>query len=52
VQLGRQVGTGNYPLLGDEDEIRISTVARSADWIATEYTNASSPSTFYSVTKL
>jgi RHS repeat-associated protein len=31
------------------DEARISTVARSADWIATQYSNQSSPSTFYSV---
>jgi RHS repeat-associated protein len=31
------------------DEARISTVARSADWIATEYANQSSPSTFYTV---
>jgi RHS repeat-associated protein len=31
------------------DEVRISSVARSADWIATEYNNQSSPSTFYSV---
>jgi hypothetical protein len=30
------------------DEFRVSTTARSADWIATEYTNQSSPSTFYS----
>lgn len=29
------------------DELRISTVARSADWIATEYNNQSSPQTFY-----
>jgi hypothetical protein len=31
------------------DEARVSNVARSADWIATEYNNHSSPSTFYSV---
>jgi RHS repeat-associated protein len=31
------------------DEARISTVARAADWIATEYNNQSSPSAFYSV---
>jgi RHS repeat-associated protein len=30
------------------DEARISTVARSADWIATEYNNQSSPSSFLS----
>jgi RHS repeat-associated protein len=37
------------PLNGLIDEARISTVARSADWIATEYANESSPSTFYAV---
>jgi len=31
------------------DEARISSVARSADWIATEYNNVSSPSTFYTL---
>ncbi|HEY4052069.1 MAG TPA: DUF2341 domain-containing protein, partial [Acidobacteriaceae bacterium] len=34
---------------GSVDEVRVSSVARSADWVATEYTNESSPSTFYSV---
>lgn len=34
---------------GLADEIRISSVARAADWIITEYNNQSSPSTFYSV---
>jgi hypothetical protein len=38
-----------YPWFGLLDEIRISTVARSADWIATEYLNESSPSAFYAV---
>jgi hypothetical protein len=31
------------------DEMRISHVARSADWITTEYNNQNSPSTFYTV---
>lgn len=31
------------------DEVRIATVARSAEWIATEFANQSSPSTFYAV---
>lgn len=31
------------------DELRIATVARSPSWIAMEYANQSSPSTFYSV---
>jgi RHS repeat-associated protein len=34
---------------GSIDETRVSNIARSADWIATEYSNESSPSTFYSV---
>ena len=36
-------------LNGMLDELRLSKVARSADWIATEYNNQSSPSTFYSI---
>jgi RHS repeat-associated protein len=34
---------------GSVDEVRVSSVPRSADWVATEYANESSPSTFYSV---
>ncbi|TFF93765.1 DUF2341 domain-containing protein, partial [Candidatus Thorarchaeota archaeon] len=34
---------------GSLDEGRISTVARSANWIATEYNNQYSPSSFHSV---
>jgi RHS repeat-associated protein len=37
------------PWSGLMEELRISSVARSADWIATEYANQSSPSTFYTV---
>ena len=40
-------GTGNFT--GSEDEVRISNIAHSASWIATEYNNQSSPATFYSV---
>jgi RHS repeat-associated protein len=54
------VGTGetaNWPagngswfyLNGDLDEVTVSSMARSADWIQTEYVNQSSPSTFYSL---
>ena len=39
----------NMGLEGTIDELRIATVARSAQWIATEYANQSSPSTFYAV---
>ncbi|MEK6336843.1 MAG: DUF2341 domain-containing protein [Acidobacteriota bacterium] len=31
------------------DEVRISNVARAADWIATEYANQSSPASFYTI---
>jgi len=34
---------------GNLDEVRVSNTARSAEWIATEYNNQSSPLTFYSV---
>lgn len=34
----------------DLDEVRITTVLRSADWISTEHANQNSPSTFYTVT--
>jgi hypothetical protein len=35
--------------LGTLDEIRVSNAVRSADWIATEYNNQSSPGTFYTL---
>ena len=38
-----------YAFAGSMDESRISNVARSADWILTEYRNQSSPSTFYGI---
>lgn len=36
-----------YYFNGTLDEARISSSARSADWITTEYNNQTSPSTFY-----
>ncbi|MHA2473532.1 MAG: DUF2341 domain-containing protein, partial [Promethearchaeota archaeon] len=39
---------GNY-FDGIIDEVRISHVARSADWIATEYNNQYDPNSFYSI---
>jgi hypothetical protein len=39
----------NTGLEGTIDELRIATTARSAGWIATEYANQSSPSTFYAI---
>lgn len=47
---GRRVHAGveSY-YVGIIDEARISTIARSSDWISTTHNNQSSPSTFYSV---
>lgn len=48
------LGSGGFfsPWLGDLDEARLSSVARSAAWIAAEYANQSSPGTFYTVTEI
>ena len=35
--------------IGSQDEVRISNIARSANWIAASYNNQSSPSTFYAM---
>ena len=42
-----EIGGANW--LGGIDEVRMADTVRTADWIATEYNNQSSPSTFYSV---
>jgi hypothetical protein len=41
--------TYSYPWSGMLDEIRISNVARSADWIATEYNNQNDTISFYTL---
>jgi len=45
--IGSRSGASPFP--GSMDEIRISNSVRSADWIATEYNNQNSPSTFYTI---
>ena len=40
-------GNANAGFNGSLDEFRVSNIARSADWIKTEYNNQCSPSTFY-----
>jgi RHS repeat-associated protein len=45
---GALSGSGDY-LNGILEEARVSGIARSADWIATEYSNQSSPSAFYAL---
>ncbi|HEY4508763.1 MAG TPA: LamG domain-containing protein [Candidatus Paceibacterota bacterium] len=46
--IGKQVNV-DRPYSGYLDEVRVSSVARSTDWITTEYNNQSSPSTFYTI---
>jgi Concanavalin A-like lectin/glucanases superfamily len=47
--IGRSNWSSDSYYAGRLDEARLSIVARSADWIATEYNNQNSPSTFVSV---
>jgi len=47
--LGTNSGVGTEWYAGKMDELRISTTARSADWIKTTYNNQSSPATFYTL---
>jgi hypothetical protein len=49
VTIGRFDNNNNYCLDGAIDEVRISNMARSGDWITTCYNNQNSPSTFYDV---
>lgn len=44
---GRDDGSGNFE--GIIDEVRISKIVRTADWILTEFNNQDSPATFYAV---
>jgi RHS repeat-associated protein len=44
---GRSAWSFDPYFAGEMDELKISTVARSADWIATEYNNQGSPAAFY-----
>ena len=48
IRLG-QYGGGNYYYRGLADELRISNIARTAAWIAAEYSNQKSPASFYTV---
>ncbi|MHA2304865.1 MAG: DUF2341 domain-containing protein, partial [Candidatus Hodarchaeales archaeon] len=45
--LGLFFAEGDF--IGSLDEIRISDIPRSSDWILTEYNNQYDPSTFYSI---
>jgi hypothetical protein len=45
---GLNVSSNSY-FDGTLDEIRLSNIARSADWITAEYNNQNSPATFYTL---
>ena len=52
IQIGNNPGAtdiNTYSFDGKIDEVRISSVSRSASWLQTEYNNQNSPSTFYSI---
>lgn len=40
------------PFVGVIDDMRLSVVSRSTDWVETTYTNQNSPTTFYSVSSV
>ena len=47
--IGKSHRAGDSYFDGKFDEFRLSSTARSADWIATEYANQNSPSTFFTI---
>lgn len=47
--LGARAAGTNRQMTGHIDEVRVSGIVRSADWITTEYNNQNSPATFYSI---
>lgn len=51
LRIGGRGGDGNPAsyFVGNIDEVKITNREETADWIATEYANQSSPSTFYTV---
>ncbi len=54
IALGNNPGntsSTSYSMDGKLDEVRILSVARSANWLKTEYNNQSAPSSFYSMSQ-
>lgn len=45
----RNAGTSAFDLNGYMDELRVTSLTLTSDWIATEHDNQNSPGTFYSV---
>lgn len=50
--IGRAYNAADRYFNGVIDEIRVSRVTRSTDWIKTEYNNHNSPATFYTTEKI
>ncbi len=44
--LGDVNANPDYTFVGQVDELKVSLVMRSADWISTEYNNQNNPSSF------
>ena len=49
LHIAKRNGGDNRFFRGYLDELRISNIARSQDWIATQYRNHNSPSTFHTI---
>ncbi len=49
LRIARRSDASTSYVNGIVDEVRVSTIARSNDWIVSEYSNQYDPSTFYSV---
>lgn len=48
LRLGTNQQFTNLDFDGDQDEVRVSNIVRSADWILTDFNTINDPSTFYS----
>ena len=48
IRIGGDALTGEYETDGIIDEVRISNIGRSSNWISTEYNNQNNPSDFLS----
>ena len=49
IKIGRHGVTPTWYFDGQVDEVRVSSTAHSAGWIATSYNNQASPATFYTL---
>ena len=47
--IGNDIWFSSRNIDGIVDEVRISNIARSADWVKTEFNNQNSPGTFYTI---